>query len=199
MKSLLCIFSFFLFLSCRDNTENIKVIAKDSLKTKEKQNRRWDTLYISSYKEVYVLGDSTTKQIDYVSTKFEPHILFSDFPAHINSQRKQATINWNSNIEAKEFKTRITETYKNKGVNFAGHYCFVDWGCGSPCQSSVVIDVLTGKIYDGISASLGYDFKTDSRMIIVNPPDSTGYFLDCAYCKPIIYIWDENTKKFVER
>jgi hypothetical protein len=209
MKTHLYILGIILTLSCTNRkepnwTENQNNILKDSIsiiqpKDKNQRKYRWDTLYISGNNDSYVIGDSITKQINYIAIKFEPHILFTDFPVDSVYNNQEITIDWTSNKDAKRFKTRITETCNNEGVNFAGHYCFVFWGCGSPCQSSVMVDALTGKIYDGLNAALGYYFKIDSRMVIVNPPDSTGYYLDCPYCKPLIYIWDEKNNRFIKR
>ena len=106
------------------------------------------------------------------------------------------------------FRTRIRQGYDT--VNFAGKYCFVQWGCGSSCQLSAIIDAATGKIYAGPDASMGYEFRIDSRMIVVNPPnkysdddpyhsDSSFYRSDCIYCQPLIYIWNEEQKMFEER
>ncbi len=84
-------------------------------------------------------------------------------------------------------------------MNFGGHYVFVEWGCGSPCKSSALVDVNTGIVYDGVPGSYGYDFNKNSRMIIVNPPDSDGFYLNCAGCEPEVYTWNEANKKFIQR
>ena len=86
----------------------------------------------------------------------------------------------------------------NDKINFAGNYTYVQWGCGSPCHQSMIIDRRDGKIYDVPTSSLGYSFQADSKMLIVNPPNEKGFYDDCIYCKPIIYIFDENTKIFNE-
>jgi len=80
-------------------------------------------------------------------------------------------------------------------LNFGGHYCFVWWGCGSPCKASAIIDLENGKVYDGPASALGYDFKKNSTMIMINPADSTGFYNDCAYCHPEIWLWNEKQKK----
>ncbi len=46
------------------------------------------------------------------------------------------------------FRTRIREGAK-EGPNFAGHYTIADWGCGTACESMVVIDAQTGAVYEG--------------------------------------------------
>jgi len=128
--------------------------------------------------------------------KFQPKISFNDFLVKNIDTKNKAKLDLNSNKNASLFKTRLKNAYKSDSSNFAGHYNFVFWGCGSSCQSSLIIDRLTGKIYDSPVASLGYKFYAKSRMLIVNPPDSNGYYEYCAYCKPIIYILNENTKTF---
>jgi hypothetical protein len=62
----------------------------------------------------------------------------------------------------------------------------------------MLIDWNTGNLYDGISASLGYEYTIDSRMLIVNSPDSTDYNKNCVYCEPHIYIFNERSKRFEE-
>jgi len=46
------------------------------------------------------------------------------------------------------FRTQIREAAKG-GPNFAGHYTIADWGCGTSCESVVVIDAETGAVYEG--------------------------------------------------
>lgn len=113
---------------------------------------------------------------------------------------KAAEINFNSNPQFKLFRTVIRQGYKNKKLNFAGHYCFVWWGCGSPCQQSAIIDLKTGYIYDGLSAGSGYKFKKDSRMVVVNPPPNNNLINDYATAtKPEAWIWNEHIKKFIQK
>ncbi|MGE5364214.1 MAG: hypothetical protein ACM3SM_08795 [Bacteroidota bacterium] len=174
--------------------------AQQTTQPNEPSDKR-DTLYASANNDVYVLGDRLTNKINDVMIRFEPHALFDDFKTASVSKKKKISVDWNSNADAKRFRTRIKETCEQEKVNFAGHYCFVSWGCGTECQVSVVVDALTGKVYNGPMATLGYKFKADSRMIIVNfPEDPSGYYSDfSSYSKPFLLIWDENKKEFVER
>jgi hypothetical protein len=57
---------------------------------------------------------------------------------------------------------------------------------------------MDGNVYEGFIAPLGFDYRKDSRMMIVNPPDSSGFYYDCNYCHPEIWIWNEDLKKFTE-
>lgn len=96
-----------------------------------------------------------------------------------------------SNYEFKKmFRTAIENDIKENGVNFAGHFCFAYWGCGSPCKESAVVDLNTGKVYNGLPSGIGYSFKKDSRLVIVNPPDSTNWYdITVPYAVPEEFEW----------
>ncbi len=130
--------------------------------------------------------------------KFEPFISFEDFKVERIIHEKQADIDFKSYDGANHFRTRLKEAYKADTANFAGHYTFVYWGCGTSCQSSLLIDRLTGRVFDAPNANLGYEFRIDSRMLVVNPPDKAGFYGDCFYCNPVIYVFDEQDKVFKE-
>ena len=104
---------------------------------------------------------------------------------------------------AEQYKTIISDTYKSTaymrtwhgatGLNFGGHYCFAYWGCGSNCQDGAIVDLKTGIVYQGLTAAMGYDFKVNSRLVIVNP----GQTIDsCAVCASEYWVWNERTKVF---
>ena len=144
-------------------------------------------------------GSQSVKEKMHVTlVKFEPHVSFSDF--HVDEiDTAKAKLDFTSNKGAYRFRTRIREAYKADTVDFAGHYTFVWWGCGSPCQDGVIVDRTTGKIYEVPSASFGYDFMPNSRMLIINSPDSAGFYDDnSAFGKPEILVLDEETKEFIE-
>ena len=128
--------------------------------------------------------------------KFEPNVSFEDFIIDSIYKGSKSPIDYGSNPTAKSFKTVLTNDYKSTDINFGGHYTFIYWGCGSPCQQSAMVDWLDGKVYDGPVAGLGFDFRSNSKMLIVNPPDSSGFYEICGYCTPEIWIWDEKEKKF---
>ena len=197
---ILSILQFFCNYSQRNTTENTKIETEDSLKKNLTPNRPIIGLIYES-ENIRIYGDTTIQKdkIGYSSLKFEPYISFDDYKVSRIDHKRHAELNLNSNKFARNFRTRLREGYSADTANFAGHYTFVYWGCGSPCQSSLLIDRQTGKVYDSPCASLGYDFRVDSRMLIVNPPDTNGFYDDCFYCKPIIYIFDEKTKTFNER
>jgi hypothetical protein len=140
--------------------------------------------------KIRIYGDSLNGRqlINYCSVKFEPYYSFIDFKTPLY-KGQIALIKYNSNRTARQFKTRISQTYKEEGLNFSGHYCFVYWGCGSPCQESAIVDLVDGKVYDGPSATQGYEYRADSRMVILNPPDSAGFYRDNVdWMRPGIWI-----------
>jgi len=114
---------------------------------------------------------------------------------------QMSPINFKSNWTARVYKTRISKSYSQNGVNFAGHYSFAYWGCGSPCTGCAIIDVRTGKVYSGPDSGFGYNFKKDSRLLIVNPKDTVSNSgqnpWDEVY-KQKRWVWVERLKKFIE-
>jgi hypothetical protein len=171
----------------------IKTIATKSHASHE------DTISIDS--DVFIVGNKSkiaSDCISYVGVRFKPYIRFSDFEVPIERSHTKAAIKFSCNSMARLFKSRIKEGYKN-GVNFGGHYCFIQWGCGSPCHESVIVDVNTGIVYDGPSTALGYDFKRGSRLVIGSPPGPDGFYLEGTSEVPTIYIWNEQKRKFEER
>ena len=113
-----------------------------------------------------------------------------------------APLKLKGNKLAEMFRTAIRTTYYSTkeqveyhgatGLNFGGHYCFVYWGCGSECQDAAVVDLKTGIVYHALTASLGYDFKRSSRLVIVNP----GQTDSCAFCTPEYWVWNDKNKVF---
>lgn len=192
-------------LSCKDKGKSVETneIKNIEQNTDGSQTQKYQPTIdiIHETENIKVYGDTTIDKdkISYGTIKFEPYIGFDDFKVDKVDNKKYAALDLKSNNGANNFRTRLKEEYSSDKANFAGHYSFVHWGCGSPCHSSLLIDRKTGKIYDSPLASLGYDFRVDSRMLIVNPPDTNGFYDDCLYCKPIIYVFDEQTKTFKER
>lgn len=109
---------------------------------------------------------------------------------------KQASINYSTNRTARRFRSAINWSIDKFGINFAGHYNLARWGCGTSCVNGAITDLKTGNVYDLPPASLDYEFQSDSRLLVINPPDSSGYYDYCSYCEPELWVWNENKKKF---
>lgn len=192
--------TLFLFLSCTNKnnkiaTSEIKLDTTKSYQNKEKAKPVFDTILNEG--SIIIYGDTTIQKdkIREVLIKFEPYISYDDYK--VNVENVKAKLDLNSHELGKQFRTAIRECYNNSENLFAGHYTFATWGCGSPCQMNVLIDRRTGKIYDAPNSSVGSEYKKDSRMLIINPPEEENYYNnDCIFCKPEIYILNEKTKKF---
>lgn len=192
-----------LFLSCTDKNKNLSApeTKSDTSKSNPKKAKVkpvFDTLFNEG--SVIIYGDTTIQKekIRGVLIKFEPYITFDDFK--VNVENVKAKLDLNSHELGRQFRTAIRESYNDSENLFAGHYTFATWGCGSPCQMNVLIDRRTGKIYDAPGSTVGSEYKKDSRMLIINPPEETNYFNNhCSYCKPEIYILNEITKKFEKK
>lgn len=92
---------------------------------------------------------------------------FEDFPVSEKFEDQPALANFSTNQDMLRFVTRITEGAQ-KGPNFAGHYTVISWGCGTECQSGVIVDAKTGAIYSSFVTELGSEFRIDSNLFIVN-------------------------------
>jgi hypothetical protein len=100
------------------------------------------------------------------------------------------------------FRSAIREAAA-KGPNFAGHYTIAEWGCGSGCMSSAVIDAVTGKVFpapfrilsmplpegEGDHEYQGAVYQLKSRLLIADGcPEETG-------CGTYYYEWSDNKFK----
>ena len=139
------------------------------------------------------------QQIDKADTLhrklFLPSIDYNRYQVDTFSGNK-ASLNLSSNPTAQRFHSAITWSITNFGSNFSGHYNLARWGCGTNCINGAITDLQTGLVYDIPPASLDYQFRSNSRLLVINPPDSSGYFDDCSYCKPELWLWNDIKKMF---
>ena len=130
--------------------------------------------------------------------KFKPKQTFKDYPVSKKfGGQVPKTLNFSTCKYGKSYKTASRQA-ADEGANFAGHYAFARMGCGTSCQVSTITDLTTGNVYAGPDASGGYEFQIDSKLILVNPPDSSGLYYPCFYCIPEQYLWTDNTFKRIE-
>ena len=93
---------------------------------------------------------------------------------------KRAPVNLKSAKGAGTFRTRLREG-ASKGINFAGRYTLVAWGCGTGCLDAGIIDARTGTVY--FPKELGafgvwhfsdnpsdepLEFKPNSRLLVLS-------------------------------
>jgi hypothetical protein len=136
-----------------------------------------------------------------VASNLGAQITFDSKKVHSIYYGEKHLINFKSNSTARIYKTRISMAYRECGVNFAGHYSFIYWGCGSPCASCVIVDVRTGRVYSGPDSAFGYTFRKDSRLLIVNSEqvdkDLTGAPYSELYPEER-WVWQERLKRFIK-
>jgi hypothetical protein len=104
------------------------------------------------------------------------------------------------------FRTNLTNAAKET-PNFAGHYRFTIWGCGSNCAAGAVIDLQTGRVYapplggkgDGWSrwivssammADAAIDFHPDSRLVIVRRGINYSERLKASVPDVYYFVWE---------
>lgn len=70
---------------------------------------------------------------------------FDDYPEREVRSGAAATVIIKS-PEERLYRTNLRNSVKEP-PNFAGHYSFVDWGCGTNCLGGAVVDQQTGKVF----------------------------------------------------
>ncbi len=116
---------------------------------------------------------------------------FEDFPSYGIFTYKRAEVDIYSNPRANFFRSALRHAKENQNVNFATNYLIVEWGCGSTCQDGMILDLISGKVYDVFSEATarGRNYKINSSLIITDPADD-GFF---DYNLPVrYYIWKDN-------
>lgn len=115
-------------------------------------------------KQVLVKSKSVCDEI-LKNEKMDPVVKFEGTPAPVNFSKFP---------KAKQYYTVITEG-ATSGPNYAGHFTFVSWGCGTSYFSYAIVDLITGDIvaYPGYCTEFialpSYDI--DSRLLVFNPKD----------------------------
>jgi hypothetical protein len=109
-----------------------------------------------------------------------------------------APLDESSHADARGFRTAIRKGME-EGVNFAGKYTVVSIGCGTGCQQHYVVDRETGKVLDKVQSSIGARYSADSRLFIVNPPDSAINYEACNQCTPQAFVFENDKFRKLEQ
>jgi len=99
-----------------------------------------------------------------------PRFSFDRYPAGERYAGRAAAPDFASNPEVRRFAAHIDAAVR-RPVNFAGSYTIVTWPCLSLCVSVVALDKRTGRIVAAPEAYNGLSFRSDSRLLIINPPE----------------------------
>jgi hypothetical protein len=117
--------------------------------------------------------------------------LFAKYPAGPAYKGKPAAVDLHSDKDAPNFRTRLRAAAKRR-PNFAGRVIVTNWGCGASCQMIALIDARTGKVSFAGSASAGYEHRLNSRLLIVNPPETIAELYGNkppSWLKTRYYLW----------
>jgi hypothetical protein len=67
------------------------------------------------------------------------------FPRALKKIARPHAVEFTGNPEAWRYRTMLRQGAA-AGPDFAGHYTFVGWGCGTSCQEWALVDALTGRV-----------------------------------------------------
>jgi hypothetical protein len=130
---------------------------------------------------------------------------FGDYPVKEVYRGRIAPVVLDSK-RARMFRSRLREDSR-QGVNFAGHYTVVFWGCGTGCAQVAVVDARTGRVYwppldytdipspPEDAATPHPNFRPDSKLLVLtrNRYDGRGSYT--AY----YYLFDKNRFRLLRR
>jgi len=179
-----------------ETSDNMKVdfIVKGPLL--KRKTSKGDTLYHDA--KYTILGDRDKLTGMGVYKKYRLKHKFSEYQTQVY-KGKLALPDFKTDPSAKLYKTQIKNQCKSQGINFAGHYTVIEWGCGTECENIAIVDRISGAIYySNIPYNIndegffGTKYRPDSRMMIMNSfnlDDHKGYELVRDYERTKVMEW----------
>ncbi len=165
---------------------------KDSLK-------REDFYLITTFNDTVVLAKFEDDAIE-IYKKLNINYSFDNYKTPIY-KGKLKDPDFKTNPDSNFFITRIKDGCQ-EGINFAGHYTLIYWGCGTACQYGVVVDRITGEIFSDYISTLGSEFRVDSKLIILNAElenKDSKYIQLNHFTRVKIKVWKENQFKSLSK
>jgi len=123
---------------------------------------------------------------------------FDDFSVAPSRLKVVKPPDLSSHADARTFRTVLRNGAK-AGVNFAGHYTVVTWGCGSPCKRLALVDRWTGQVsFPPIWPALDAEFRVDSALLVVDSREAIrGVGPELRYLFYTQYwVWEEQLRAF---
>lgn len=134
-------------------------------------NMKLCTIVILTFCYSYVYGQT---ELEFYQD-FSNNHLFTDYTIQIKCELAilSDTIIWKE-LEGlpNNLKRDLERQFKSDSNHFLSCYRYLKWECGSKCQMFAVVDYHSGEVLDVLSSSLGLGFKTNSRLVIINPPSN---------------------------
>ncbi|MBF8964535.1 hypothetical protein I0P70_14875 [Pontibacter sp. FD36] len=168
--------------ACQQQTAEEKTIASTHPKLEEHLQR--DTVRMP------ITSEENPELYQRYRLRMEAYQSDEAFRVQETYQGRLAPLDEASHADARKYRSALQEGLK-QGINFAGQYTVVTVGCGTTCQEHYVVDRQDGKVLDKVQSSTGAQFSPDSRIFIVNPPDSSHNYVDCPYCEPAAYVLEQ--------
>ena len=136
------------------------------------------------------------------SASAKPLPRFEDYPVAEQWHDTPALVRLTTASE-RLFQTKLTEASKQP-PNFAGHYRFTFWGCGSDCGAGAVVDLQTGVVHPPPLGAHGngwdrwiisplrpdVDFRLDSKLVIVRGGVNYSERLKTSVPDVSYFVWD---------
>ncbi|MCC9167572.1 hypothetical protein [Pontibacter harenae] len=189
IKLSLLLLSFGTF-SCQSNSQDEKTIASTHPKLEEELNN-------DSVSTPVTPGDTSNLYNRYRIT-MDQYTNSRNYDVRNMYGGSLGKLDEESHEDARTYRSALTKGLA-KGVNFAGNYTVVTVGCGNACQNHYIIDSKSGKVLDKIQSSAGAKFSPNSRLFILNPPDSTVNYSNCHNCEPKAYVFENGQFKEAEK
>lgn len=117
--------------------------------------------------------------------------LFEKYECEIKQERLSTELDRKALDNIEKNREWVVEKSSTE-VNFGGKFIIAEWGCGTECQTGVMIDVTNGSIIPIPTSEWGKEYRKDSVLLIVNPPsEETESENRPSYAYPAYYIWKD--------
>lgn len=118
---------------------------------------------------------------------------FKNYPAEVTIPKKNAAPKLVKGTDYWNYRSAITGM-KDEEPDFAGHYIVVPIGCGTECVGGVLIDVLTGSLYELPQFPYEAVYKLESRLFFANCMEVDGA---PSWLTQNLYEWNEKKREFI--
>ena len=120
------------------------------------------------------------RSCDYQTLVNNISLKFEDFPSAKQWNGKHTAPVLDTDLK-KQYRTLIRQNAAEE-PNFNGIYRIAMFGAGTGWHGFFVINLETGIVTEGIFNEFGLEFSKDSRMLVVNPPETIlDYWQDEEY------------------
>lgn len=184
-KYLLLSIITFLFISCSSGNEEDKSIASTHPKLEEQLEEDSLTTPVNWAKPNH---DDLYQRYRITMEEYESDGTYSVQQTY---QGNMPRLDEGSHPDAGTFRSSFSDGLRD-GINFAGKYTVITADCGPNCQQHFIVNRETGKITESVQSSIGAKYSANSRIFIVNPPDSTLDYSNCTNCMPEAYVMENN-------